>query len=482
MPPFPLKRSMLHKAGSFGNRILAVKRVRRMACALALALTFGLCGVLLAPAPEAFADVRKSDRLVGTTVESRGITSALCPNVEANYAILVDGNGKVYFERDPDERVQIASITKVMTAIVAMDGFPLDTPIVVNGEAAAVGESSAGLQKGDTMTLEAALNGLLVSSGNDAAIAISNTLGASLKTQEGQSNTAAFVAAMNAKAQELGMTNSLFANAHGLDYDTYAAEMYSSARDVATMCSYAMKNELFRNIVSQDAAVIEVTRLDGEVAEVELESTDMLIGVYEGACGIKTGFTKLAGSCFAGACEREGEYLYAILLDSSSNEQRFWDAEALYDWVYDNRVVYHFARSSETAVLMDGDFGTEVPVVAEVQHAEWKDRRVKATLSDPGASTEVFTLEGNVSQNVVFNELKGDIAVGDVVGTVTFYQRNEPLATFDLISLEAMKGPTGLDSFKMWWQSIWGDEVPTLESVVINETPLIYSKDVTAAA
>ncbi len=472
---------MLRSESHFTSMNLA-KRVRLAACAFAFALCCAFALLLVLPSASAFADVRKSDRLLGTTVESRGITSALCPSIEANYAILMDGNGKVYFERDPDEQVQIASITKIMTAIVALDEFSLDTEVVVNGEAASVGESSAGFKKGDTMSLESALVGLLVSSGNDAAIAISNSLGASLKTQEGQSNTAAFVAAMNAKAQEIGLTNALFANAHGLDYDSYAADMHCSARDVAIMSAYAMKNEVFRNIVAQDGAEIEVTDLEGKKRKVELESTDLLIGVYEGACGIKTGFTQLAGNCFAGACERDGEYLYAIILDSSSKEQRFWDAKALYDWVYDNRVDYRFAQSDQSAVLMEGSFGTEVPVVAEVVHTEWGDKRVRATLSDPDASTTVFRLEGNVSQSLQFFELKGDVATGDVVGSITFYQRNEPLATFDLISLDTLKGPTGFESLKMWWDALWADEVVRLESVAINQTPLIYDKAVVPAS
>ena len=480
MPRRLCKQSARTGAGPWSSHCEGWGRSPIFAFAFGLLLAFAL--LLAAPAPEAFADVRKGDRLLGTTVESRGITSALCPNVDASHAILVDGNGKVYFERDPDERVQIASVTKVMTAIVALEGFPLDTQIVVSGEAASVGESSAGLAKGDTMTLEAALYGLLVSSGNDAAIAISNTLGAQLKTQEGQSSTAAFVAAMNAKAAELGMGNTLFANAHGLDYGAYEADMYSSARDVATMCAHAMKNELFRSIVAQKEAVIEVTRLDGTKAQVELESTDLLIGEYEGACGIKTGFTKLAGNCFAGACERDGEYLYAVVLDSSSKEQRFWDAQALYDWVYDNRVEYRFAQSDETAVLMDGDFGTEVPVVAEIVHSEWRDRTVSATLSDPDASAVVFRLSGNVSQRVTLSELTGDVAVGDVVGSVTFYQRNEPLASFDLIAVDAMKGPSGFESLKLWWRDLWAEESFDVQSEVLNKTPLIYDKSIAPSA
>ena len=179
------------------------------------------------------------------------------------------------------------------------------------------------------MSLETALKALMLPSGNDAAYAIAESVGATLVQQAKQAGASiaaadgstvdldaddagyrAFVAAMNAKAGELGCENSLFTNPHGLDDGEWADELHSCASDVAKIVAHAMSDESFRSIVSTDAATIQVTR-DGTTANVDLESTDALLGVYEGACGVKTGYTDLAGSCFAGAVSKEGKTLYS---------------------------------------------------------------------------------------------------------------------------------------------------------------------------
>ena len=142
------------------------RRASLVACALVFALA---CGVAV-PVP-ALADVRKADVVYGQTVDARGLSVAQCPNIDAEYALVMDADGTVYFERNATSPTQIASITKVMTAIVALDAVAsgavsLDSTVTVSAAAAAVGESSAGLQEGDAMPLEVALKALLVPSGN----------------------------------------------------------------------------------------------------------------------------------------------------------------------------------------------------------------------------------------------------------------------------------------------------------------------------
>ena len=266
------------------------KRARFATCALALVLGASL--VSFHTPADAYADVRKSDLIAGKSVEERGVAAIKCPSIDAEFAMLVDSDGFVYFERNADVSAQIASVTKVMTAVVAMDEAPADVVVTVSAAAAAVGESSAHLQEGDSMSLETALKALMLPSGNDAAYAIAESVGATLvqqAKQEGASITAAdgstvdldaddagyraFVAAMNAKAGELGCENSLFTNPHGLDDGEWADELHSCASDVAKIVAHAMSDELFRSIVSTDAATIQVTR-DGATANVDLESTD----------------------------------------------------------------------------------------------------------------------------------------------------------------------------------------------------------------
>ena len=425
----PIENGSAHQGGA---------RLSRRALGFALALLLAL--PLGAPA-RAFADVRGTDEILGASVEARGLPAVACPNVTASFALVMDDEGTVLFSRGALERSHIASITKIMTAIVALDsGVPLDSTVTVSQEAASVGESSASLWAGDTLTLEAALAGLMIPSGNDAAIAIAETLGEGMKTDDSQTANEAFVAAMNAKAAELGMTETLFSNPHGLDIGAYDNEMYSCARDVALMSAYAMGNETFRSIVSKESAQITVTRADGKPQVIDLQSTDRLLGTYEGACGIKTGYTEAAGNSFAGACDRGDGLLYAIVLGSPSEDARFQDTETLFDWVYDNRVSYALAHSPET-VAFAADGGAEVPLIARVSQSAWPDRTVAATFADPSAAVEVFAPEGNVSQEIVAEELTGSVAAGDVVGVANFYQGNELVSTQDLIACEDSPAP-----------------------------------------
>lgn len=453
------------------GRIGRLRARAALAAALALAI-----GSALAPGA-ASADVRKTDVIMGQTVEQRDIPAYSCPSIDAQYATLIDGDGTVYFGRSPDVATHIASITKIMTAIVALEHGSLEQEVVVSEAAAAIGESSAGLMAGDKMTLLAALNGMLIPSGNDAALAIAETLGASMATG-GQAPTDAFVAAMNQEAAKLGMADSLFANPHGLDDGEFDAEMRSTAADVAVMCRYAMGFDTLADIVAQKSVTIEVDR-GGEAVPVELQSTDELIGVYEGACGIKTGTTDAAGPSFAGACKRDAGTLYAVVLASTSEQQRFVDAQALYNWYYDNLVDYPLAHSDEKATMEVDGQEREMPVVAEVSAAAWPDRTVKATFADPDQSVEVFSLRGNVSQAFELDAPAGGIRAGDRLGRALFYQANELVAEAEVVACEDVPAPGLIENVGIAWDRFWDSIAgrPTAaESIVLNETPLIYDK------
>lgn len=455
-------------------------------------LTAALLLLLCSPA-SAFADVRNSDVVSGLTVQQRGLAAASCPNIVANHAIVVADDGTVYFERDADTQVQIASVTKTMSAIVALENGDLkNTTITVSKNAASIGESSAMLQAGDTMDLESALKAMMICSGNDAATAIAESMGAQVKqnlNEAGDPNVPedpfqAFVYAMNKKAKNLGMTDSLFANPHGLDFDSYDADMHCSARDVATMAAEAMKNDTFRSIVSTESTTIQVQR-NGASADVSLSSTDVLLGEYEGACGIKTGYTDKAGECFAGAVERNGKTLYAIVLGSSTESQRFVDAKTLDEWVFSNTIDYSLVHSSETSSYQDSKGNTvTVPVVANVSHTGWLDKTFKATLKDPDATVNVFTLDGNISQEITYDSVSGDVTPGQKVGTVTFYQHNEVVAQQDLVAAESCPAPNLIEGVGIWWERLlkgFSGEQTQAESTIVNSTPLIYGANATEA-
>lgn len=429
----------------------------------------------------AFADVRLADVVLGSTVEEQGLTIADCPSIEAEHAILTDAQGNIYFERDANTPVRIASITKIMTAITALDSVPLDTEITVSETAAYIGESSAWLQYGDTMPLSEALKALLVPSGNDAAQAIAESIGALMLQSEGAEATdldaccSRFVEGMNSKAAELGMNDSRFTNPHGLDDGIYDAEMYCSARDVATMAAYAMQKQAIRDITGLAQVQCLITR-SGETITAEFESTDLLLGEYEGVCGIKTGFTDTAGACFAGACNR-GEDIYAIVLNSLDEWERFEDVQALWEWYYNHCYDLPLAHSETYTVDAAGN---TVPLVAQVPAAAWLDKRVDATLEDPAATVRVFNIQGNVSQDVEYEYPEGSVHAGDVLGTITYKQRNEVIATAKLVAAQDLPGPNLFEAISIWWNRLIGGflgDDGVAEPKLYNQMPTINDKN-----
>lgn len=464
-------------------------------CVFIVVLAFLLsCSAI--PWSAAHADVRKDDVISGSTMEERGLSASVCPTIDAQHAFVVDSNGEVFFERNAEEETQIASITKIMTALVALETAPLDTPITVSSYAASVGESTAGLQAGDVIDLEQAIMALMIPSGNDAAIAIAESLGSQIIDShraeigelekpdgtpigfdDGDAPLYAFVWKMNDLAAELGCTDTVFENPHGLDNDAFQGNLHSTAEEVSKIASTAMQLETFRDIVRMHSATLEVER-GGQKVPVEIESTDLLLGNYEGACGIKTGYTKAAGSCFAGACERDGRYLYAIVLDSSSDIQRFNDAEALFDWVYENQVDFALAHSDERMEMDLDGVEQEVPIVGAVACRDWIDKTVPVTFADPEATVQVFRLDGNVSQDFDFYEV-GSAKAGDVVGRATFYQRNSIIATQDIIACEDCPAPNLIEAAGIWWDRLmrsFSGESTVASSYIVNETPLIFEK------
>lgn len=385
----------------------------------------------------AYASVEGSDVVCGQTVDASGLSSEDCPDIDATQATVVTSTGEVLFARDAQSAVKIASITKVMTAIVALENASLDTTVTVDADAATVGESSAGLLEGDTMSLETALYALMVPSGNDAAIAIAKSVG---EVMCGSADGAydAFVAAMNAKAAELGCADTVYTNPHGLDFGDYEGEaLHSTASDVAGVVSYAMKNDTFRTIVGGGSTTITVTSSDGSARNVDLESTDELLEVYEGMCGVKTGTTDYAGYCFAGAASRDVAELYTVVLGDDSSDGRFIDTETLLNWAYAHYAEKKLVNSTEYVEYN----GSSVPVVAHVAHNGWCDASINATVADPDLAVTIFDLYGDVDQICDFATVEGDVHAGDVLGTITFYQAGETIATTDVIACDDQVAP-----------------------------------------
>lgn len=257
-------------------------------------------------------------------------------NVSAEAAVLMHADsGRVLYEKNADEHMLIASTTKIMTAIVVLEHCKLDDLVEVDSRSAGIEGSSMYLKAGESYTVEDLLYGLMLVSGNDAASALALHV---------TDNMEDFAELMNEKAQELGMTESSFKNAHGLDEEGH----YSTARDMAKLAAYCMENEDFARI----AGTVSHT-----VGEQTLVNHNRLLREYDGCLGLKTGYTMAAGRTLVTCAERDGARYVCVTLDDPDD----WDDhKSLYDWAFAN---YSFAE------VIPAGLSYEVPVIsgAELQ-------------------------------------------------------------------------------------------------------------------
>lgn len=402
-------------------------------------LAIALCCLFLGlEAPQqAGAQVSTADAVCGKTAASRGIAEGDLPDIEARAAYVMGKDGTVYYGRCADEQVKIASITKVMTAILTLENTKDAEVITVGDDAANVGESTAGLVSGDRLTVEQALRGLMIPSGNDAAIALAEFVGKRLdpKTKDAQ---ATFVAAMNKRAKELGCTDTVFENPHGLDFDEWAGNMHSTAHDVALMMQHAMTFDTFRSTIASTDSWIEVTGADGTDHSHSMDAHNYLLG-QDGNIGGKTGTTDDAGYCFTAAYDRDGDEVYTVVLGSTTTDQRFDDTATLADWYYGHRVTVALAAGAQKKTA-NGN-----PLMARVAQTDWTDKTVDATLADPAQTVSVFSLAGDLKESASYENVSGTVHVGDKVGTVTLKQGGKKIAKADLVADEEAAGPNPIE-------------------------------------
>lgn len=236
--------------------------------------------------------------------------------------ILERRTGRVLFEYNMHTRLPMASTTKVMTALLAIELGDLADEVTCSQSAFGVPGTSIYLQQGETLTLEQMLLGLMLSSGNDAAVAIAEHIGGSVDD---------FLALMNARAKEIGAVNTHFANPHGLPDDAH----YTTAYDLALIAREAMENDTFRRIVSTQSASIP---WEGRTYKRQLNNKNKLLADYPGATGIKTGYTSKAGRCLVFGAMRDGFEIVGAVLGCGD---WFNEAARLMDGCYDT---YTMAR------------------------------------------------------------------------------------------------------------------------------------------
>ena len=281
-----------------------------------------------------------------------------------SYIVTDADSGRVLYEQNADERMLIASTTKIMTALVALEHGSTNDIVTVTEEAAGVEGSSMGLTAGDRLRLEELLYGMMLVSGNDAAAAVACHIAGSSEK---------FAELMNAKAAELGMTGSSFSNPHGLD----DANHYSTARDMAILMRAALDNEVLAAILATKTVTIN---------GVTYKNHNKLLWMYDGVIGGKTGYTTAAGRTLVSCCERGGVRLICVTL----NDPQDWDDHmALYDRAFGEYkpVTVVDASSESWEVPVTGCAGTDkVRVVprGDVRVMMLSDDKAEITVELPG--------------------------------------------------------------------------------------------------
>lgn len=238
------------------------------------------------------------------------------PYVSSRAVIVQDvGSKTIMYAKSPDTLLLPASLTKIMTALVALDYWSdLDTIIEVKNEDRAIGQTIK-LERGEQITIKNLLYGLLVHSGNDAALALAENF---------PGGYTAFVSAMNQKAQELHLDHTTFKNPSGVEQYGHT----TTARDLAVLASVAMQNQVIANMAQTNRIV--VTDVTGSIFH-DLETTNELLGQIPGLKGLKTGWTTNAGECLVSFVERDGQEIIIVVLGSLD---RFGDTATLINWAY----------------------------------------------------------------------------------------------------------------------------------------------------
>lgn len=240
------------------------------------------------------------------------------PYLSAESVMAVDlASGVPLFELNPDERLRPASITKLMTALVASDYYPPDSILSVKRLTPVPFESDMGLAVGDRVSVRNLLYGLLVPSGGDAAYTLADNYPGGIEN---------FLYSMNKKAENLHMINTHFDNPSGFD----SPGQYSSVRDISFLTAAALRNSLIDKIVAAEG--VTVSDASGEKSYI-LKNVNEFLGYLYGADGVKTGFTDQAGQCLVSSITRNGHRIVAVVLHS---QDRFGDSARLIEWVFRN--------------------------------------------------------------------------------------------------------------------------------------------------
>ena len=341
-------------------------------------------------------------------------------DVPAPSAILMDAaTGTVLYEKNADEKLPPASVTKIMTLLLVMEALDSgrigwDDMVTASEAAAAKGGSQVYLEVGEQMSMDEMLKSVVVSSANDCATALAEHVAGS---------EAAFVEKMNVRAAELGMENTHFVNCTGLDDGENASEHLTTARDIAIMSRELLTHEEIKKYTT----IWMDTVRNGQFG---LSNTNKLVRFYEGTTGLKTGYTSTAGHCLSASAERDGMELIAVVLHCESSTDRFRSAKALLDYGFAN---YALADTQPEEPLQPvrvilGEESTLTPVL----------QQTAPILVEKGE------LAGITKTVTLCQEVEAPVEAGQQLGTLTLSTSTRTLAEIPIIA------PQSVEKLTLW--------------------------------
>ena len=429
-----------------------MKKIRAL-LALFLCLMILTAPALAAAEPAASAPEDASQAAAEPSSEAASVPPSYHANAKA--ALLIDLNtGRTIYEQDADEQVYPASLTKIMTCLLALENGNLSDTVTITENAYAdlvSGSSTADLQVGEQLRLEDLLYCMMVESGNEAANAVAEHIGGTIED---------FVKMMNERAYELGCTHTHFMNPHGLHNESH----YTTARDLSLIVQAALKSENFRTITNTAEYTLPATNLSDERV---LKTTNMLIFqnsgnryYYPKAIGIKTGYTTPAGRCVISAAKSSGMYLLGIICGAETTVletgdiqmESFPECIRLFNYGFDN--------FSYVSVLS--------PLYPVAQVSVLNSAGAEAVAVSPKDDIQILLPNGydeaqlDVNIELTNESVEAPVQESDVLGHATVSYNGELLAETDLLAIadvarseiSAMKSDTAAYMQRNWWKWI----------------------------
>lgn len=361
---------------------------------------------------------------VGFAEEGDAVTESL----SAKSAVLMElSTGKILLSKNPDEKLQPASVTKIMTLLLVMEALDegkikYEDTVTASRNAASKGGSQIWLKEGEQMTVHELLKATAVASANDACTALGEYI---------TGDEASFVARMNERAGELGMTNTNFENCSGLD-DT-AENHYTTARDIAVMSRELMRHDSIKNYTT----IWMDSLRDGRT---ELVNTNRLVRFYEGTTGLKTGTTSKAGCCVSATAQRNGMELAAVVLGSPNSTERFEDAKKLLNWGFANYSVYKPVPDPS--------------LVAPVTVLCGEESVINPILKQPDSVLIKKGAQDGITQRVdLCLDVEAPVEKGQKLGTVFFEADGKTIAECPIVSENAVSRRSLFFVFASLWSS-----------------------------